>query len=161
MGLRFKKSINLGSGVKVNINKNSISATGGIKGAHVTANSSGKVTKSAGISGTGISWRTLSGHSSKSGNSGCIVTSIKGFAIICIAVLMILYAWIPAIIAGIGYFIYCWRTRSPINKKYVILGSLIFVISLSAFIYNTINNQTNTPNTSVAVSSSQSVQLKT
>lgn len=42
MGLRFRKSIKIAPGVKINFNKKSISATVGTRGAHYTVNSKGK-----------------------------------------------------------------------------------------------------------------------
>lgn len=65
MGLRFRKSIKIAPGVKVNLNKNSVSATVGTKGAHYTVNSKGKKTASVGIPGTGVSYTTSSGGSTK------------------------------------------------------------------------------------------------
>ena len=53
MGIRFKKSVG-GKGFKVNLNKKSVGFTVGTKGANFTANSSGKITKSAGLPGTGL-----------------------------------------------------------------------------------------------------------
>lgn len=61
MGFRFRKSIKLAPGVKINLNKNSVSATVGTKGAHYTVNSKGKKTTTVGIPGTGISYSTSSG----------------------------------------------------------------------------------------------------
>ena len=62
MGLRFRKSIKIAPGLKINLNKNSVSATIGTKGAHYTVNSKGKKTVSAGIPGTGISYvKTVGG----------------------------------------------------------------------------------------------------
>ena len=58
MGLRFRKSIKIAPGVKVNLNKKSTSITFGGKGVHYTVNSKGKTTKSVGIPGTGISYST-------------------------------------------------------------------------------------------------------
>lgn len=71
MGLRFKKSIKIAPGVKINFNKNSVSATVGSKGAHYTANSKGKTTSTVGIPGTGLSYSTSSsgGKSKKSTKS--------------------------------------------------------------------------------------------
>jgi tetratricopeptide (TPR) repeat protein len=60
MPARFRKSINLGGGVKLNLNKKSVSVTGGTKGAHYTVSSTGKKTTSAGIPGTGLSYRSTS-----------------------------------------------------------------------------------------------------
>lgn len=68
MGLRFRKSIKIAPGVKINLNKNSVSATVGSKGAHYTVNSKGKRTSTVGIPGTGLSYSTSSdgGKSKKS-----------------------------------------------------------------------------------------------
>lgn len=54
MGWRFRKSIKILPGVKLNINKKSTSFTFGTKGCHYTINSEGKRTASAGIPGTGL-----------------------------------------------------------------------------------------------------------
>lgn len=54
MGFRFRKSIKLLPGVKLNINKKSTSLTLGGKGIHYTINSKGKRTASVGIPGTGL-----------------------------------------------------------------------------------------------------------
>lgn len=56
MGLRFRKSIKIAPGVKLNFGKNSIGVSAGVKGARVSVNSKGRVTKSVGIPGTGISY---------------------------------------------------------------------------------------------------------
>ena len=61
MGLRFRKSIKIAPGLKINLNKKSISATVGTKGAHYTVNSNGKRTASVGIPGTGIYYTKSSG----------------------------------------------------------------------------------------------------
>lgn len=57
MPLRFHKSIKLGKLLKLNINKNSISFSAGVKGAHVTMNNKGRKTASVGIPGTGLSYQ--------------------------------------------------------------------------------------------------------
>ncbi len=54
---RFRKQFKLLPGVKVNVNKKSTSVTLGPRGAHVTYNSKGQRTTSAGLPGTGFSWR--------------------------------------------------------------------------------------------------------
>lgn len=56
MGFRFRKSFKIAPGVKLNISKKSIGISAGTKGARVSVNSSGRVTKSVGIPGTGISY---------------------------------------------------------------------------------------------------------
>lgn len=65
MGLRFRKSIKVAPGVKINLNKNSVSATVGTKGAHYTVNSKGKKTSTVGIPGTGLSYTSSSGGGKK------------------------------------------------------------------------------------------------
>ena len=54
MGLRFRKSISLCKGVKLNIGKTGVSISAGIPGFRKTIHSSGRVTTSVGIPGTGI-----------------------------------------------------------------------------------------------------------
>lgn len=54
MGLRFRKSVTLCKGVKLNIGKTGVSLSAGIPGFRKTIHSSGRVTTSVGIPGTGI-----------------------------------------------------------------------------------------------------------
>lgn len=56
MGFRFRKSFKIAPGVRVNLGKKSVGISAGVKGARVSVNSSGRVTKSVGIPGTGISY---------------------------------------------------------------------------------------------------------
>lgn len=66
MGFRFRKSIKIAPGVRLNFGKKSVGISAGVKGARVSVNSSGRVTKSVGIPGTGISYV----KTSKIGGSG-------------------------------------------------------------------------------------------
>lgn len=56
MGWRFRKSIKLLSGVRLNLSKNGVSISLGRNGARVTINKNGRVTKTYGIAGTGFSY---------------------------------------------------------------------------------------------------------
>ncbi len=117
MGLRFRKSISVAKGVKVNINKKSAGVTVGKKGAHYTINTTGKQTASVGLPGTGLSYSKSFGgkkksskkaSSSKKGaaesgssagetienatqaaanNSGCIILAVAAVAILALIVL--------------------------------------------------------------------------
>lgn len=69
MGLRFRKSIKVAPGVKVNLNKKSTSVTFGGKGVHKTISSTGKKTSSVGISGTGMYYTSSSGGRSNKHSS--------------------------------------------------------------------------------------------
>lgn len=60
MGLRYRKSIKLGKGIRLNINKNSIGLSAGVKGARVSVNSKGRKTTTLSIPGTGISYSKTS-----------------------------------------------------------------------------------------------------
>lgn len=55
MATRFRKSIKVAPGVRLNVSKKSVGLSAGTKGAHISVNSSGRVTKSVGIPGTGVS----------------------------------------------------------------------------------------------------------
>ena len=56
MGLRFRKSISLLPGVRLNISKSGIGVSAGVPGLRGSINSSGRVTGTAGIPGTGVSY---------------------------------------------------------------------------------------------------------
>ena len=56
MGMRFRKSFKIAPGVKLNLSKRGIGVSAGVKGERVSLNSKGRVTKSVGIPGTGISY---------------------------------------------------------------------------------------------------------
>ncbi len=70
MGLRFRKSVTLCKGVRLNFGKSGVSVTTGTRGFHNTYNfGTGKRTTSIGIPGTGISYVTTSGGRSSSNRS--------------------------------------------------------------------------------------------
>lgn len=54
MGLRFRKSVSLCKGVKLNFSKTGMSVSLGTKGYHKTISTSGRVTTTVGLPGTGI-----------------------------------------------------------------------------------------------------------
>jgi len=56
MGLRFRKSITIAKGVKINLSKSGVSLSVGRTGLHGTINSHGQLTTSAGLPGTGVSY---------------------------------------------------------------------------------------------------------
>ncbi|GFO85119.1 DUF4236 domain-containing protein [Anaerostipes butyraticus] len=66
MGLRFRKSVKILPGVKINFNKKSTSVTIGGRGAKYTISSTGKKTKTVGIPGTGLYYTETSNEKRKS-----------------------------------------------------------------------------------------------
>ncbi|MER0285397.1 DUF4236 domain-containing protein [Clostridioides difficile] len=60
MGFNFRKSINLGGGVKLNLGKKSVGISAGVKGASVSVNSKGRKSATLSIPGTGISYTKTS-----------------------------------------------------------------------------------------------------
>ncbi|WP_447515241.1 DUF4236 domain-containing protein [Clostridioides difficile] len=59
MGFNFRKSINLGGGLKLNLGKKSVGISAGVKGARVSVNSKGRKSATLSIPGTGISIQKL------------------------------------------------------------------------------------------------------
>lgn len=68
MGFRFRKSINLGGGMRLNLNKKSAGLSFGGKGFRYSINTNGKRTASAGIPGTGLYYTKSSGGGKKRAN---------------------------------------------------------------------------------------------
>ena len=61
MGLRFRKSIKILPGVKLNLGKKSAGVSVGTTGARYSVNSSGRKTSTVGVPGTGLSYSKSSG----------------------------------------------------------------------------------------------------
>lgn len=56
VGFRYRKSINLGGGFKVNLSKSGVGYSWGVKGYRITKTSKGSIRRTASIPGTGISY---------------------------------------------------------------------------------------------------------
>lgn len=94
MGFKFRKSVKIAPGVKLNLNKKSAGISIGGKGAHYTVNSKGKRTTSVGVPGTGVYYSSSKGGKSKGKNSsGGSVGSIGCFGFI---VIFVIFAFIMA-----------------------------------------------------------------
>lgn len=65
MGLRYRKSINLGGGFRVNFSKSGVGYSWGMKGYRVTKKAGGGVRKTYSIPGTGLSWVDEGGNKKK------------------------------------------------------------------------------------------------
>ena len=103
MGFRFRKSIKLAPGVKLNLNKKSVGVTFGKKGVHHTINSSGRKTTSVSLPGTGLSYVHTSGSGKKNKktdktlttdndrNTGLDKEKNKGCAKGCLSVLVVFF----------------------------------------------------------------------
>lgn len=111
MGLNFRKSINLGKGFKLNIGKKSVGISGGVKGARVSINSSGRKTATFSIPGTGLSYTMNLGKKKSSKKKGSNAAAeddtptninINGFTAILLLVIVILLLIIIG--AGFAYF---------------------------------------------------------
>lgn len=68
MGLRFRKSIKVAPGVKLNVGKKSAGISVGTKGARYSVSSSGRRTSTVGIPGTGLSYQNISTKKKKTVN---------------------------------------------------------------------------------------------
>lgn len=67
MGLRFRRSFKLAPGIRANVTKKGVGFSFGGKGHSVSVHSSGRVTSTVGIPGSGLSYTTTSGGSSGGG----------------------------------------------------------------------------------------------
>lgn len=69
MGIRYRKSINLGGGFRVNVSKSGIGYSLGVKGARVTKTATGRSRTTISIPGTGLSYVSESGKKGNNDNS--------------------------------------------------------------------------------------------
>lgn len=75
MGLRFRKSIKLGCGVRINLSKSGIGYSIGGRGFRTTVNPKGRITNTVSAPGTGLSYRTSFSGSSSSHSSSSSKTA--------------------------------------------------------------------------------------
>jgi tetratricopeptide (TPR) repeat protein len=68
MGFRLYKSVKLGKGVRLNLSKTGVGISAGVPGARYSVHSSGRTTRTVGVPGTGVYYRTDT--YSKGGRSG-------------------------------------------------------------------------------------------
>lgn len=67
MGLKFRKSVKIAPGVRMNFGKKGVGMSFGGKGARYSISSTGRRTTSVGIPGTGLSYSSTSGGRKKGG----------------------------------------------------------------------------------------------
>ena len=136
MGFRFRESIKIAPGVRVNLNKKSTSVTFGGKGFHHTVSSTGRKTTTAGIPGTGISYTTTEGGHKASGtgrkkSSASASTQNGGKNPGCLSgcmVLMIILLFWPLALAY-----YLWKTDKVTWSKKVRAGVSALIILIVLF----------------------------
>ena len=71
MPMRFRRSIKLGKGVRLNVSKTGLGVSAGVRGARYSVHSSGRRTRSVGIPGSGVGFvSTSSGGSTRASSGG-------------------------------------------------------------------------------------------
>ena len=71
MGFRFRKSINLGGGFRINLSKSGVGYSWGVKGYRVTKTAKGTTRTTASIPGTGISYVKETGKGNRKRRTAC------------------------------------------------------------------------------------------
>lgn len=148
MGFRFRRSMKIVPGVRLNFGKKSSSISFGTRGVHYTINSNGKRTTSVGIPGTGVSYTSTSGPNrgkrrstppsrSKKKTGSCMMTLLyllAAIAILGIAVALFSLMWIPAIMLLVVIPFIKIEKRSKIISEItvVIIGILSAVLFFSS-----------------------------
>lgn len=105
MGFTYRKSKNLGGGVRLNTGKKSVGLSSGIKGARVSVNSKGRVGLNLGIPGTNFRYRKV--MSAKKGGGGFIAAIIN-----LTWWLMVAMVWLCCMIC-----LYFWKFLVFLGKK--------------------------------------------
>lgn len=119
MGLRFRKSINLG-GARINISKKGIGGSVGVKGARITKTADGKTRTTVGIPNTGISYVTESSSKKRvkaetPNNKQTAMSTDQGGKVFFAMLRVVLYLW------GVLLLILCF----PVGL--ILLGLAIFL----------------------------------
>ncbi len=113
--LRFRRSFKLAPGVRLNLNKRSVGLSAGVRGARVSVNSDGRSTRSIGIPGTGLSYRTQTRgrrHTTASGaeilSPTRLIASLVGWLTVLVFVIAIFggHAHFAGMLIAIGIITY-------------------------------------------------------
>lgn len=120
MGLQYRKSKNLGGGVRLNVGKKSAGLSAGVKGARVSVNSKGRVGLSLGIPGTNFRYRKV--MSSKKGGSGFIAAIVN----------LTWWLLVATIWACCMIFVYLWKFAVLLCRFVVFLGKKLFYLAKKA-----------------------------
>ena len=158
MGLRFRKSLKIAPGVKLNLNKKSTSVTFGGKGFHHTVSSTGKRTSTVGIPGTGLSYSKTSNPKNNKTNTfnngsnlssespldnnaegkppkkpfGCLTLLLAVIGIF-LGILFFPVLWMPGIVAILWFAI---RKNEPsVKKKRLLISSIITISSFLVLVF--------------------------
>lgn len=126
MGMRFRKSIKLGGGTKLNLSKSGVGISAGVKGFRVSKNTSGRSRVTSSLPGTGLSYVNEFGSSgipagdstpssgTSSGSSGKGPKKDRGKLIgslVMILLVLVLIGLVRSCVRKIGDFL------SPSNDK--------------------------------------------
>jgi hypothetical protein len=116
MGLRFRRSLRIAPGVRLNLNRRSVGLSAGVRGARYSINSDGRRTRSVGIPGTGLSYRTQSGGRRRSNGADertmlsptRLIASLVGWLTLLLFVIGIFngYTHFAGTAAGVGLVAY-------------------------------------------------------
>lgn len=112
MGLRFRKSVKIAPGVRVNVGKKSTSVSVGGKGFRHTVSSSGRKTTTVGVPGTGLSYVSSSKKHRKPTDEAPVqysARSHKGAGVVCLllAALTLLIGLLSFSVGGWIFLIFC------------------------------------------------------
>jgi hypothetical protein len=94
MGWRFRRTVKIFPGMRMNITQRGVSFTTGMRGAHVTAGKRG-LSGSIGIPGTGLSYNTRFGGGRSRSRSGicCLGCALPVLPVIVLSVIALSKMW--------------------------------------------------------------------
>ena len=132
MGMRFRKSFNLGGGARLNLSKSGIGASVGGKGFRVTKKAGGGTRTTASIPGTGISYVKDSKKSGEAGGKSAVSAAVAAspnfllfwimwrlISVIMIPVALVLIIVNPWIgLAALALGIIEWKLGSSYKRKH-------------------------------------------
>ena len=123
MGLQYRKSKNLGGGVRLNVGKKSAGLSAGVKGARVGVNSKGRIGLSLGIPGTNFRYRKV--MSSKKGGGGFIAAIVNLtwwliVAMVWACCMICIYFWKFVVFLGKKLFYLAKKAAARLRRKEIV-----------------------------------------
>ena len=123
MGLQYRKSKNLGGGVRLNVGKKSAGLSAGVKGARVGVNSKGRIGLSLGIPGTNFRYRKV--MSAKKGGGGfiAVIVNLTWWLIVAMVwacCMICIYFWKFVVFLGKKLFYLAKKAATKLRRKEIV-----------------------------------------
>lgn len=123
MGFQYRKSKNLGGGVRLNAGKKSVGLSAGVKGARVSVNSKGRIGLSLGIPGTNFRYRKVMSAKKSGGGFIAAIVNLTWWLLVAMVwacCMICIYFWKFVVFLGKKLFYLAKKAATKLRRKEIV-----------------------------------------